>query len=292
MKHFTMIVLGLAFQVSYAQQFANADMEAWTDQGSPHGESPTDWATVNNSVGFTTALLLDVTCEETSDAHGGNAACYLITVAAPIAGFPNVNGITTNGTINSTSYEVEGGVAFTARPDSLVGYYKCNPVGTDFPTIEWVLKDGAGDTIGHARFEGSNSPLTAYTRFSVPVVYSSAATPVEGVCLLSASDGFNSVVGSELWVDDLELIYVTSGMNDLYDAANVYAVSNSIRMDLSPIGEATQYEIMSAAGKVVSTGSISSNGYETVELDVSSGIYFVRLFNGKAHKTFKVYIAR
>ncbi len=292
----TLLAFTLFGQVSIAQQIPNGDMENWTISGalSPDGEYPTDWSTVNNTVPDAQAWLLSETCfEETTDVHGGSSACRLETVAPPLAGFPNVNGITTNGTVNETTYAIEGGIPYTFRPDSLVGWFKATPVGTDFATIEIVLKDAAEDTIGWARFEAPNSTVSAYTRFSAPVVYQNANTPTQAAVLLSASDGFNSVVGSQLWVDDLELIFNPVGIEEVdFDQVSAYASNGRIFMQNALPNQVVAYDIISLSGQVINSGRIDANSKGIVSENLANGMYFVRFMSGGQQKTVKLYFAK
>ncbi len=297
MKQIGLLMISLMTLSSMAQQIPNGDMETWTISGSfsPDGEYPTDWSTVNNTIPDVQAWLLSQTClQEVTDVHGGSFAAHLITVAPPVSGFPNVNGIVTNGDINETTYAVENGIAFTARPDSLVGYFKAIPVGTDFATIEFVLKDGNEDTLGWARFEAPNTIVANYTRFSVPVVYSSAATPTTAVVLLSSSDGFNSIIGSELWVDDLELIYNPIGIEEeKLDNSTAWYNGNSIVLDLTKSNSRNvQVSVIDLAGKEVYSSKTSGSQKHFIPANVSNGLYFVRVSNSTYSHTHKVIVSK
>lgn len=282
---------------SMAQQIPNGDMETWTISTgwTPDGDYPTDWSTVNNSIPDAQAWLISQTChQEDTDVHGGMYAVHLETVAPPSSGYPNINGIVTNGNINETTYAIESGIPFTARPDSLVGYFKASPVGSDFGTIEFVLKDGNEDTLGWARFEAPNTAISSYTRFSVPVVYSSSATPTTAVVLLSASDGFNSVVGSELWVDDLELIYNPVGIEEeKLDNSTAWYNGNAIVLDLTKSNsEKVQVSVIDLAGKEVYSGRTGGSQKHFIRANVSNGLYFVRLSDGTYSHTHKVIVSK
>lgn len=202
-KLFTLVACAVTVAVS-AQQVPNADFESWDSQ-----DKPTDWNTVNSALGGAGALL-NQTCYRSTDANSGSYAINLVTVDPPSfpPGNPDINGIASTGSVQtSPPYGVTGGITFDDFPDSLVGYYKYFPSGSDIGTIEMVLKSSGEDTIAHARFETPSSTVNQYTRFSVPFDYRNANTPDLAVHLISSSDGFNPVVGSQIWVDDLEVIY-------------------------------------------------------------------------------------
>lgn len=292
MKTLIISIIALTASNICAQQIANGDCETWTISGgsSPDGEYLTGWATVNNTIPNAQAWLLNQTCYQSTDVHSGSYAVELETQPPPFSGYPNVNGITTNGTINETTYAVESGVAYSLRPDSLVGWFKASPMGSDFATIEFLVKSSSEDTIGWARFEAPNATVSNYTRFSVPVVYNNGNTPDLAVVLLSASDGFNSVVGSKLWVDDLELIFNSVGVSEnQLEALKVHASMNQITIDLPDNANGFNYELISATGQLVQSGKLNSN-LNLVNANPSTGLYFVRVFSEAEQKTVKIFL--
>lgn len=190
----------------------NPDMESWINDENTTAFRPECWLSTNDTP---VGKILNQTVWREAGRNGGYSV-KLKSVAPPAAvpGTPVVNGVVTTGNINTTTFLVDGGLTFTHRPDSLVGYYKCNPAqgNGDHATIEMVLKSELGDTIAHARFEGATTEITSFVRFSVPFVYRNASNPSIGTVLLSSSEGNSNeggkaTIGSELWVDDLDLIY-------------------------------------------------------------------------------------
>jgi hypothetical protein len=264
-------------QILNAQQLPNPSFENWdilTDS-SPHDDLATSWNTVNSSLDAFTAGTLGPTCYQSTDFFTGAFSIYLVSVSPPFPTFPVVNGIATTGTINTSTYDVEGGVAYTLRPDSLAGWYKSNPQAGDLPTIEVVLKDAANDTIGWARFKGPTFAVTTWTRFSVPVVYSSGAIPTQAASLLSASDGFNAVPGSELWVDDIELIFNPVSITEIEPDVSVFYNSTSNNVSWHSDLKVDKVEIIDLNGKLIGTFSNPTN--QSANAILSTGVYVLRL---------------
>ena len=104
-----------------AQQLPNASFENWDIlvDSSPHDDLATSWNTINSSLDPFTAGILNPTCFQSTTARTGSFSIQLITQPPPL-GSTVVNGIATTGSINTTTYEVEGGLPYTLRPDSLV----------------------------------------------------------------------------------------------------------------------------------------------------------------------------
>ena len=294
MKKIILSILSLAVIKANAKQLPNSDFESWESINVLSSQQhPTDWNTVNSVVPSAVFALLDETCfEETGAIFGGSSALKLVTAAPPLAGYPNVNGIATTGNINTTTFAVDGGVPFTSTPDSLTGYYMGTPSGADFPTFEVVLYDANGDTCALARFEGSNSALTSYTRFSVPFVYRNSNPPAEAVALMSSSDGLNSVVGSEVLVDDLELIYNPTSIDE-NGKLNVKVIStlNGVEVDLTSItNEDVTYNLFDLNGKMIDTELLNAGIINLINSNVSEGVYVYQLISKSGIKSDKLLI--
>ena len=272
-----------------AQQLPNASFENWdilTDS-SPHDDMATSWNTVNSSLDPFTAGTLSPTCYRSSDMHSGAYSINLKSVSPPIPSFPVVNGIATSGSINTSTYEVEGGVSYVLRPDSLVGWYKSSPQTGDLSTIEFVLKGSLNDTIGWGRFESPTTPVSVWTRFSVPIEYWSSDIPVLAICLLSASDGFNAVAGSELWVDDLELVFNVIGLKEIDEEFNMYYSNQQLTWNKN--AHVKEIAVFNLSGQLIcSFDDLTEN---TTELTLQEGVYIVKLttLNGEISNKLSVW---
>lgn len=131
----------------FSQALPNADFENWT-AGSGY-DNPNNWSTLNSSTSF----LGIVTVTKSTDAHSGT---YSLRGETKFIGAPfNIaaQAIVTTGTINANTMAVTGGIAYTLRPDSVVGWMKYEPVNTDTGSIEVLLMDASEtDIIGRAKF--------------------------------------------------------------------------------------------------------------------------------------------
>lgn len=214
-KFLTIITASIVItSFAYAQDPAtpNAGFENWTLVGSRY--DPVSWNNLNPS----TSVLGVYTCTRASgvDKHSGT---YAIKLQTKSVFFQTANGIASTGTIKTSApYGISGGIPFTGRPDSISGWFKYTPVGADSGFVQFQLF-AAGDTVGNVRFQTGNYTTGAYTRFSAPITYYSAATPDTALWLLSSSRAANPILNSALYIDDLELIYnplvcnVPTGLN-------------------------------------------------------------------------------
>lgn len=207
MKQFYPFILILLYPaiLIHAQNAAtpNAGFESWTDQG--NFDTPdSGWNTLNPY----TAVFSVFTCEKATVAgefNSGAAGLKLIT--RNVSG-QNANGIATTGTIGITPpYNVSGGIPFTAKPDTMVVWYKSSPMLNDAGFIQFMLLDSVGDTCGYAKHQAPlGAPVGAFTRIAIPITYSTGATPVTSQWILSSSVGSTGQqINATLWADDLDL---------------------------------------------------------------------------------------
>ena len=278
MKKIIIYIFILTAFASYGQQIPNADFENWDNAPLGTEDKPTDWNTVNSSLGIFGGTI-GQTCFQSTDANSGIYCINLKTIDPPLipSGNPDINGIASTGDVQTTSpYGVTGGIPFTDSPDSLVGYYKYFPTGSDIGTIEMVLKDATEDTIAHARFETPSISVNQYTRFSVPFDYRNSSTPTLAVHLLSSSDGYNPVVGSQIWIDDLELIYnpvINSVVKLKETRVEVYYAANQLYIDNPEHEELGNILVYSAMGRHVET--LSTNQLSTANLPLGFYTYVI-----------------
>ena len=122
------------------------------------------------------------------------------------------------------------GKPFRFRPDTLKGYFKYIPVKGDSAAIEIQLQKADKKTVLGSGKEVIKETVSAWTPFSIPVVYTSAATPDEIVIVFSASAAYDFTdintllackgqVGSALYLDEIKLAYAGVGIEELLTPA-------------------------------------------------------------------------
>lgn len=270
-------LLLLLFNInSFAQNpLPNAGFETWSVVGIY--ENPSDWNTLNPStspLGVLTALKASG-----SDVHSGTNAIKLITKTVLSL---TANGIATTGVINTTTQTISGGIPYTGRPDSISGWYKYTPVGGDNGFLAFVLLDASNDTIGFANFTTPNSTVSSYTYFSVAVNYYNTGTPVTARCLLSSSAGFTAVVNSTMFIDDLALIFNTTGTREELPTANTvlkyFSSSKKISIHSASVS-ISKAEILDISGKKIESYPLHSTKAEFTLENIKPGIYMVLLYD-------------
>lgn len=190
----TSIALVSVFTVTAQTTVPNGNFEAWS------GSNATSW---NNLNGVAPGSCTKATAP--ADIHGGSAAIILKTLSV----FGNTApGTAATGTINLLAQTVTGGTPFTARPDSMTGWYKYVPQGNDAGNIVGILltADPARDTIAVAPFFPSGSVGT-YTYFKAAFEYRLPDVPAQALFIMASSGATGGVVNTMMYVDDLGVVY-------------------------------------------------------------------------------------
>ncbi len=247
----------------------NPGFEIWN--ANPNYDDPADWGTINGLTYFLGARTV-TKATLAGDVHGGSAAIKLESLNIPFQG--NAPGVAATGTFNTGGY-VDGGLAYNKRPIALTGWYKYTVTGTDTGSIEATLSKWNSNThvreeVGHAQFT-KNATVGSYTQFSVNFTYSSSNIPdTLVVILLTSTRTTGFPLGSELWVDDLDLV-MCSG----YTATP----SSTIATCTSATGSAS---VVTTNGTLASTYLWSNASTSASLTNIVAGTYTVTAtdFNG------------
>jgi hypothetical protein len=280
------VILSLLFITGFAahgQNAAtpNAGFETWTHTVSTVAyDDATGW----NDLNSTTAGFGAVTCYKATaagDFHGGAAAVKLVTTS--VLG-TNANGIVTTGTINTGTQAITGGIAYTGRPDSIVGWYKSTPGSSDHGFMQILLTGSSNtDTIGFVRFNCTLTAVPAYVRFSAPVWYKSTNSVTTAQWLLSSSKGASGQqVGTTLFVDDLDLIFNATGIKEQELASGFHVGPNPATVSLSIFNTnqtRAHIEFYEITGRKVASYPVNESTNQIDTGNMSAGSYLYTIFN-------------
>lgn len=326
-KTFTLLLSSFAF-CSFAQtQITNADFELWDNAGTST-EEPTSWN--SNKTGTGLASSGPQTCyKETSGPHGGSACVRVETKYYIIA---VVNGNVTSGVVNAPNSNKPEGylsatgankIAFTGRPDSLVGYYKYTQATSGTGASAEVGKvlailhssdyydpatpvasnhtDLSANKIGDALFLTPAANNSTWKRFSVPFNYVNSNVPAFIMVNITSSNNQTTVApgltgtGSKLWVDDIQAIYNSTASvkeNDFTKNVKVYYNQKMIYVDfINKDNDQSTLEIYNATGQIVSSYSISNNTVNSFDVStLSTGVYMYKISGKSQGKFGKLFI--
>jgi len=294
-----------------AQQIENAGFEFWEDAGTVWDE-PVDWSSIKTSdAGEIINSAAPAVWEKSTDHHTGEFSVELTNLAVLdiVAA-----GTLTNGRVHA-DFDPELGYVFTdtlnpqwntpcaVRPDSLTGWYKFYPQGSDFGSIQALLHIGYGQLpefvdssnwIGYARFDMQpGATVNSWTRFSVPFLYYDSRTPQYLLFVMTSGNGTTPVANGYALYDDIALVGGESAIADNdHPEFLIYADDN--RLVLKNL----QAEFMSKAiatlltmnGQVVWKGEVRSNEVLLNSGKKLNGLFIFSLNSGMEILTRKLFI--
>ena len=278
-----LFILALTFAVSVkAQNIPNAGFESWTP-GFGY-EDPNSWGTLNAA----SILGMPISVTKSTERHGGAFSAKVETMSTidstgqetPSPGFMFI------GSVNILQQTGVFGTSFTARPDSLVGWVKCNSVNGDTSGIalqltKWDAIALTQEQLGFGSFI-TTSTSTSFYRFSVPIEYVSENTPDSLSVIVISSLGAGQI-GSAIWVDDLSLIYNTSSSVGELNGTSFDVFPNPVNDELSISSKTVdKMEVYSATGSLIDHIAIDAGliyTYDTKKL--ANGIYLVKNSKGE-----------
>lgn len=260
-------------------QLENPSFEAWDNAGQATQE-PQQWSSLKTSDGGAIINgLVPQLCWRSDDARTGQYSVNLRTVSSVVGA---ANGLLTNGRVhaeldvaNSYMYTVQDNeqwrTAMTSRPDSIVGWFKSAPQTGDRANVGALLHvdDGRlpafgteGNYVAGASWKAPLGSVGEWTRFSAPFQYLNDWQPEWILLILTAGDSAGSQVGTQVWYDDLALIYNLQCAPDAPSVAPGQAFFVDYSTGGAPVGTVTfSVELSDANGDFtapVILGSLAS----------------------------------
>jgi hypothetical protein len=208
-KDYMFLLLMLFVPITFQAQttLSNGNFEQWT------GNKPTGWDASNFVFG---TFQLQTVFKDTAGAIQGLSSARIETKNFNlIVAQPTIPGIVTLGTIvvNMTTFSgnVEGGIPFTGRPQSLKGFINAIPAAGDSAMIAIGFSKWDGtkrDTIGSG-LAWYSTPHNEWVALDIPIHFQNSQVPDSLNIIISCSAIGNEVfvVGSKLWVDSLYFDY-------------------------------------------------------------------------------------
>lgn len=196
-----MIADNISF-VGPGDPFPNGDFEDWI---SFSAEEPDHWTTSN----IFTILNSTVSVTKSTDSHSGNFSARIENQSTL---FNDTLGFITNGYLSEDG--PAGGMAIDDIPEKLSGYYKYAPMDNDTAIGALTLYKYNSETGKSTMLDSAYVVLPAtdeWTYFEIPVDYYSLPEP-DTVNIAFSSGNLDKIgvlvpVGSQLWIDDLEITY-------------------------------------------------------------------------------------
>lgn len=286
-------LLVLTVNAQTNEPFPNGGFENW---GSGNTPTPSSFNSLNPS----TTILGIVTCTKATppDVYSGSFGVKLRSAAYAAAPGGVIQGMMTTGNINPIEQNIQGGIPFTSRPDSVVAWAKYTPAlnSQNAPDTGYVeillLNDATTDTIGRGRFN-IFTEVTSFTRFSAPIQYFSTDSPARLRAIINSSSGYSPVANSELFIDEAAFIYnPLSSINPRQnDNVNVFVDSQTKTLvikqqDLS----FKNISIFSLTGNCVVNNNIENQNIFLPVNELPNGVYIYRMSNASITKVGRILI--
>jgi len=294
MKFIYTILLVLLVCFSFLRaQVPNEGFENWT-AGEP------DFWTTNNSDP-------DITITQSNSAHSGSFALKGECIPFVPPFLPVLGPVALCAGANDEGFPIE------FRYNSLKGFYKFNSQNGDQIFVALEVNNGT-QTIGVGSIALNSA--SSYTQFEVPIIYVDPTTPNKCILsfqILNPGSGVPISVGSEMYIDDLELsMDVVSDVEDEFQPVtfsleqnypNPFNPSTKIRysipsVTLSGVEESrVQLKVYDILGNELGTLVNEEKPAGNYEVDfnasqLSSGIYLYKLQTGSFVETKKMILLR
>ncbi len=293
----------------FCQQLQNPGFEEWESIGATEDE-PVNWSSIKTSDNIPLNAFAPIVWGKSTDAHSGNYSLLLFNYYVSLIN--NVAaGTITNGQVHS-DFDPDSGYVFTniadeqwytafnKKPDSIAGWFKCNPADGDFGTVKFLLHKGysalPGDEsnyIAIAYYQLPSHEVTEWTRFSTPFVYTSDDTPEYILSVITSGNGTDAIEGSTAHFDDFELIYNPSSVNDEFaENINIYQSNGKLVVkteDVNP--EDLQFTLLNSLGESVIKNVTLSNNSNYFDINnFKPGVYIAVTLNKDSKFSKKIVI--
>lgn len=302
----------------------NAGFETWGNTSPGVSSEPTNW--YSNKSGSNVAALGPQTCyQDGTIVHSGSYSVRIENATVPIIG-TIVNGNVTTGIIDAPTTTKSDGyigtrnysdttdqrrMAFTGRPDSLVGWYQYTAgAATEQGKIRVILHTGdyydpetpttfhinpTSNKIADGLFLTPMSSVSTWTRFSIPFNYVSSANPQYiMINMTSSADQNTTVATSKMWIDDLAVVYNANGVNNInMDASDihVYAADRTLFINAAHEISNTSISVFDMTGKKMMEQTLDGIKFANFDLSyLPAGVYIYRLGSTSFSKTGKLSI--
>jgi hypothetical protein len=314
MKKYVIVWLAatsIGYMALAQDQLENAGFENWDEIGISATDTirePVDWSSLKTSDNESLSTLAPVVCWRSGSAHSGSFSVKLENIATLVI----ANGAVTTGRVHpdintSKAYmftdpnDGRWNNPFTSRPDSIAGWFKYIPQGSDSMQVKVVLHRGngrepdteyLGDRIASINFRTGVNTGNQWMRFSAPFIYTSDQSPQYALVILNSGNGYTPVAGSIAYFDDLVMIYNPVSLKK-ETITDVFLYLQGDHAILIQGGDPDQYmaaRIVDITGRQVWSGPVTSGRIDTGRADLKNGIYIVSMTGKNLTLTQKIVV--
>ena len=320
----TLLLMAVSSITMVAQtQITNGGFENWGNASPGVSTEPTSW--YSNGSGSNIAQLGPQTCFQCSNpVHSGS---YCVRVETESYFGTAVNGVVTTGVVDAPSATKSEGyvgtvnyskasddrrMAFIGRPDSIVGWYQYSPGGAgEKGKIRAILHTGdyydpetpttdhpnpIANRIADTTFYTPTTAVTTWTRFSLPFNYH-GTTANPAYIMINATASANqttTTTGSQFWIDDISVIYNSTGINTITNkqSVNAFYADKIVYVDLENFStDGSTFTLFDLTGKLISSQKMENGKLNTVNVStLQAGMYLYQVIGSTYQKTGKFII--
>lgn len=276
MKTKLLMILLIFFTGTIHAQIPNGDFQNW--QAMTGYDMPVGWDNLNP----VTASQSVFTCQQGTQKSTGNS--YIKLISDSVQGFGVAPGIAVCGMLDPLTLKPKSGFPYAQRPTALSGKWQFMAQGDDPGFIavyfsKWNSSTKKREIIGTGSDTLKGMEM-AWVNFSIPISFSSSATPDSCIIFLSSS-GATPLQYSYLFVDDL-VFETSSSILEAKTAATGFKcfpnpASDILKLDLHSLKNIESIQVSNMLGQIV---YINSNNSLTNEIDISSytpGVYLIAI---------------
>lgn len=261
MKKLTLLI-GMALiigtlGVQAQETIPNNGFEAWNSS-----TDPKDWQTVNDllPMGF-------IACYQTSNSYEDSSALFMKTIDLDGMLVPAVASLGTVG-MGFT----EGGIPYTAKPESLKGYFKHQSSGD--PVSLFVQFFNQGTEIGSGSWTTSDS-IADFTMFEAPITFSSALNP-DTMNITIITDQFT--LGSSITIDALQFEFAPVVVNEVeYNSIQVYPNPCYDYISIKTDKNINSLEVINLSGEKILLEEIKGTTKKIDLRNLPKGLYVLKI---------------
>lgn len=180
-----------------------------------------------------------------------------------------------------------GGYAFTASPDSLIGWVKYTSIEGDGFRI--IVELSRWDTVSASRsiiataFYSDFVTIDDFTRFAIPLEYSSSETPDTAFIQIESANMQSKHIGTTLWVDDLDFTFGNTAVNNIEMSKLVNVFPNPahdiLTVETNTLTNGDIISVYNIQGQLLLQQSILQSKMEINISMLSKGIYILKIQN-------------
>ncbi|TVR36856.1 MAG: hypothetical protein EA392_14100 [Cryomorphaceae bacterium] len=294
---FLLLVALIPLYLCAQDDLPNGGFEEWVTGGGFFNSyrDPVGWGTLNSE----TALFGITTARRASSPNEVYSGQYALKLQSQFFLLANevIPGLCLTGSFNIQTRQIEGGLPFNLRPESISGWYQYSPANVDTGQVgvvltRWNALENKRDTIGMGGHFATEAAIS-FTFFDGPIEYMSDDTPDTMMVVLVSSSTHSPQNGSVFILDDLALNFTATSV-PLQDIIEAKTYPNPTRDFLNyDVRGSAQVLIYATSGSLAKKLPLVADKGMIDLSDLQKGSYLLHFLNerGKLNAVARIVLA-